>query len=470
MKRCFRFLLYFSLGLIIGSSLLTVTTFTAYHLAFRGRIYPHVFVNQINFTNWTKEKIEKYFAGQNTAFERTQIHFILKKETQTIEKIITGQEISWNYHPSAIAQKAYHVGRRGNFFQNFKTKWTLFFHGLNLSAEYDFDQVKLEDLLKKLEKEIYLPPENALFQFENNKVTAFREEKEGQGLDLETAVKEIKNQLQEKSLYSQSDGNIPDIYVVLKIKKIKPEVTVANANYLGIKELLGEGISWFSGSPAPRIHNIKLASSHLNGLLVKPDEVFSFNRALGDVSEKTGYKETWIIKEGRTVLGDGGGVCQVSTTVFRAALNTGLPILERQAHAYRVHYYEEKSTVGLDATVYDPSPDLRFLNNTPAHLLIQVKVDERNKKLTFQFYGTSDGREPIISEPIIWDKVPAPEPLYQDDPELPLGTIKQIDWAAPGAKVKFDYTVIRNEETIFEKNFTSLYRPWRAIYLRGTKQ
>ncbi len=470
MKKYLRLLPYFFLGIILGAFLLLTSAVAAYHLAYQGRIYPHVFVNQINFTNWPKEKIEKYFVGQNSTFERTKIHFILKKETQTTEKIITGQEISWSYHPSAIAQKAYQVGRQGPFFQNLKTKLVIFSQGLNLSAEYDFDQEKLEGLLKELEKEIFLPPQNALFQFENGKVTAFREEKEGQGLDLESAVLEIKNQLREKSQASQSDGDIPDIYVVLKIKKVKPQVTVANANYLGIKELLGEGISWLSGSPVPRLHNIKLASSKLNGLLVKPDEVFSFNRALGDVSQNSGYQETWIIKEGRTVLGDGGGVCQVSTTVFRAALNTGLPILERQAHAYRVHYYEEKSPVGLDATVYDPSPDLRFLNNTPAHLLIQVKVDESNKKLTFQFYGTSDGRKSSLSPPVIWDQVPSPEPLYQDDPELPLGTTKQIDWAAPGAKVKFDYQVTKDGETIFEKTFISHYRPWRAVYLRGTKQ
>ncbi len=167
-------------------------------------------------------------------------------------------------------------------------------------------------------------------------------------------------------------------------------------------------------------------------------------------------------------MGDGGGVCQVSTTLFRSILNAGLPIIERQAHAYRVGYYEQDSSPGIDATVYAPSPDLKFKNDTPAYILIEARADPKNYSLVFELYGTSDGRVATISKPIVTNVSAPPEDLYQDDPTLPAGTIKQIDFKAWGAKVTFNYAVKRDSTEIYSKTFISNYRPWRAVYLRGT--
>src|SRR5205085_743367 len=129
------------------------------------------------------------------------------------------------------------------------------------------------------------------------------------------------------------------------------------------------------------------------GVLIAPGQVFSFSKAIGEVSSFTGYKQAYVIENGKTVLGDGGGVCQVSTTLFRAALNAGLPIVERHPHAYRVQYYEEDSGPGIDAAVYVPSVDLKFKNDTGHHILIQAYADVENLRLTFDLYGANDGRE-----------------------------------------------------------------------------
>lgn len=167
-------------------------------------------------------------------------------------------------------------------------------------------------------------------------------------------------------------------------------------------------------------------------------------------------------------MGDGGGVCQVSTTLFRALLAAGLPISERRAHAYRVGYYEQDSPPGLDATVYDPSPDLKFKNDTPSYLLIQTKVDTSVPSLVFEIYGNSDGRVATISKPIISEVVAPAEDLYQDDPTLKQGIIKQTEHKAWGAKVTFKYEVVRDGVVIYQKTFVSTYHPWQAVYLRGT--
>lgn len=326
----------------------------------------------------------------------------------------------------------------------------------------NYDREKIASWSANLAAAINHPPQNAAFEFKEGWVTQFRDAQEGINLEQQKTIDLITHYLAELEIEKES------ITAQLPVVTTPPQITTAEVNTLGIQELVGRGISYFRGSISSRIHNIQLASSKLNGLLIPPGEIFSFNQSLGEVSPATGFQQAYIIKEGRTILGDGGGVCQVSTTFFRAALDAGLPIIERVPHAYRVSYYEQQSQVGLDATVYDPTADLKFKNDTPAHLLIQTYTDTKNYKLTFELYGTHDGRIVTISKSRIWDQVPPPPDLYQDDPTLPAGQIKQIDWKAWGAKVAFDYRVERGSEVLQERTFYSAYRPWQAIYLRGT--
>lgn len=330
-----------------------------------------------------------------------------------------------------------------------------------LSFTNGFDQDKIASWSANLATTINRPPENAAFQFSEGQVTEFRPAKEGQTLDQAKTVDLIA-----QNLKKLEEGE-REINLNLPIAVTPPVVKTADVNNLGIKELVGQGVSYFQGSITNRIHNIQLASSRLNGLLIPPGETFSFNQRLGEVSQSTGYKEAYIIKEGRTILGDGGGVCQTSTTLFRAALNAGLPIVERLAHAYRVGYYEQNFPPGLDATVFDPTADLKIKNDTPGHLLLQTTVDLKKQKLTYEFYGTADGRQATISKSRIWDQTTPPPDLYQDDPTLPTGVVKQIDWKAWGAKVSFDYKVERNGEILQNRTFYSNYRPWQAIFLKG---
>ena len=330
-----------------------------------------------------------------------------------------------------------------------------------LSFDGSFDRNKIAQYTKNFTQTINLLPENATFQFENNIVTVFKPSREGISLQETQFTDELTNKLQQLEKNGQKQE------MAIPAVKTPAKISTSDANSLGIKELIGKGTSLFYGSISERIHNLQLASLKLNGILIGPDEVFSFNQALGDVSADTGFKQAYIIKEGRTVLGDGGGVCQVSTTLFRAALNSGLPIIERHAHAYRVHYYEDDLGPGFDATVFDPSADLKFKNDTGDFILIQTDIDLKKKQLTFDLYGTKDGRQVEISKARVWDKQPPPPDLYQDDPTLPAGTIKQIDWKAWGSKTAFDYKVSKDSEIIFEKTFTSIYRPWQAVYLRG---
>ncbi len=325
-----------------------------------------------------------------------------------------------------------------------------------------FDQKKVEKAVAEFAEGVNRQPRNATFKFEGGKVREFTASREGLRVIEEDLVVKIKSAY--FSLLEQER-----VEILVTAIRTEPKITTSEVNNLGIKELLGKGESTYFHSIPNRVHNVGLAASRIAGVLVAPGEEFSFNDAVGEISGKTGYKTAYVISGGRTVLGDGGGVCQVSTTLFRAALAAGLPILERKAHAYRVGYYEQDYPAGIDATVYSGSADLKFRNDTPAHILIQPVIDTDNYYLAFEIYGTSDGRKAEISTPKLWGQSPPPPTLYQDDPTLPVGTMKQIDWAAWGAKTSFDYKVTRNGETVFEKTFVSTYRPWQAIYLRGTR-
>ncbi|MDP3983236.1 MAG: VanW family protein [bacterium] len=333
---------------------------------------------------------------------------------------------------------------------------------LNFKGGYDAEKIAV--LIDTYAESYDHPPQNALLKLENGKVTAFKPADAGQELKKEQAAVELTNALMLlENLDSQSHE------VELSVIITQPEIVNQDVNSLGINDLIGKGVSYFTGSASGRIHNLSLAATRINGTLIPPGEEFSFNNIVGDISYSSGYQAAYVIKDGRTVLGDGGGVCQDSTTLFRAVLDAGLPVTERKAHSYRVVYYEKGNfKPGLDATVYAPSTDFRFKNDTTAYILIQTKVEPSQAKLTYEIYGTSDGRVSAISNHRVWDQQPPPEPLYQDDPSLPAGSVKQVDFAAWGSKTAFDYTVTRNGETLTSRTFFSNFRPWQAVYLRGT--
>jgi vancomycin resistance protein YoaR len=251
----------------------------------------------------------------------------------------------------------------------------------------------------------------------------------------------------------------------LTLKVQDPVVDENSLDALGIKEIIGRGETSFAGSPANRIHNIKTGLSFLQSALLKPGEEFSTVKKLGAVDNTTGYLPELVIKENRTTPEYGGGLCQVSTTLFRAVLKAGLKVTERQNHSYRVSYYEPP--VGLDATIYLPRPDFKFLNDTPGHILVQGQVI--GNRIIFELWGTSDGRTSVVTDPIITNIKPPPPEIRTETDTLPLGEVKQIEKPHEGATAIAYYTVTRNGQVINKQTFKSIYKPWAARFLVGTR-
>ena len=284
----------------------------------------------------------------------------------------------------------------------------------------------------------------------------------GRSLDVEATVQAINDRL------VQGEHSI-----ALVFKEDKPALTDdMTGDQLGIRELVQSTTTYFYGSSAERIHNIKTAADRFHGLMVPPGQTFSMAQALGDISLDNGYAEALIILGDQTIKGVGGGVCQVSTTLFRTAFLAGYPIVERHPHAYRVGYYEQKSNgasdpklAGLDATVFVPLVDLKFTNDTPYWLLMETYV--KGYSLTWKFYSTSDGRSVEWNSTGPTNTVPAPDPLYRENPDLTQGQINQVDWAAEGADITITRFVYKNGNTYLQDQITTHYSPWRAIYEYG---
>lgn len=228
-------------------------------------------------------------------------------------------------------------------------------------------------------------------------------------------------------------------------------------------QLLAEATTYYGGSAAERIANVHAAARNLDGYIVPAGGVFNFNNAIGNISPENGFMEALVISGGRTIKGVGGGVCQVSTTAFRALYQAGLPILERNQHAYRVRWYDP--IVGYDAAVYQPYLNLRATNDTPGPIVVRTAFTRST--LTVRLYGIPDGRQVAVSKPTILSRTPHPPAQYIVDRSLRPGQVKQVDWAVDGYRTRITRAITHPDGQVTVDVLNSNFRPWRAVYQVG---
>ena len=324
------------------------------------------------------------------------------------------------------------------------------------------ERVALRDTLTELKNFVDRLPANARFVFNDatGQIEPISASAIGRSMDVEASILAINDAL----LRGEHT-------VALSVGEQQPLVAdTATGAELGVVQLVGEQTTYFYGSSDARIQNIVAAAERYHGLLVAPGETFSMGSVLGDVSLENGFAEALIIYGGRTIKGVGGGVCQVSTTLFRTVFFAGYPVAERYSHAYRVSYYEMDASgsvdtdfAGMDATVYFPLVDFKFVNDTPSWLLMETYVNVGARTITWKLYSTSDGRSVTWETTGPSNVVPPPEPLFEENPELKRNEIKQIDYAAQGADVNVTRTVWINGQVYFTDQFQTHYQPWQAI-------
>jgi vancomycin resistance protein YoaR len=323
------------------------------------------------------------------------------------------------------------------------------------------DEETLRTYLQKLAPALEIEPVDARFHF--NEVTGDLESitasQEGRTLDVEATITHIVEALK------AGERRVP-----LVTKEVTPSYPdTATAEELGIVDLVATGESYFIGSPSGRDHNIQLAASQFDGLVIPPGETFSFNQYLGEITAEAGYDESYITAGEQLAIGIGGGICQVSTTAFRAAFWGGYPITERWAHSQRVAYYELRGgDVGMDATIYSPRVDLKFVNDRLAPLLIETKVEQGTHRLLFRFYSTDDGRRVEMDGPEITNRTAPDPPIYELDEDLAPGTVTKWQSAVDGLTATIERRVYDSDGDLkYEDTFVSKFEPRRAAYHYG---
>jgi len=309
------------------------------------------------------------------------------------------------------------------------------------------DADAMTEFFNKIREDVNVSPQNARFQIDGERVTEFAGSLDGVEFDAETTIEMLEAELGNK-----------DVELTIAVDLIEPEITTENVNNLGITEILGIGVSNFAGSPANRISNMKHGTAKLNGLLV----------ALKPFTIADGWLPELVIKGDEIKPEVGGGACQFGSTMFRAAMNSGLEITQRRNHSLVVSYYDDltNGNPGTDATIYDPAPDFRFKNDTGNHILVTTEMDMEERLMIFTMWGTSDGRQGSYTPPEILSWTGYGATVTKETDALPPG-VKRCQAPHSGAVTSFDYTVEYGDGEVFEHTYTSTYRSLPQVCLVG---
>lgn len=301
-----------------------------------------------------------------------------------------------------------------------------------------------------------VPPLDAVFKINTSttKVIQFVGSRPGVTVDVPSTQRGVEFVFAKRQNYEVATST------PLIVSKVEPNIKTEDTNDLGIKEILGTGVSNYSGSPHNRILNIRNAvMNKLNGTLVAPGVEFSLVKTLGPYTLESGYLPELVIKGDRITPEVAGGLCQVGTTMFRSTMNSGLPVTARTNHGLVVSYYNDPANglPGTDATIYDPWPDFRFKNDTGHYVLITTSMNTNTGELAFSIWGTNDGRKAYYTPPRVLSRTPAGEFQTIETNDLPPGK-KECQGAHPGAVASFNYIRELPGKDREVREFRSVYR------------
>lgn len=327
----------------------------------------------------------------------------------------------------------------------------------------DIDQARLQRAVDRLAQFVDSSSAEPRVAFRNGRLQIVEPGRDGLRLKQAEAAEAIRRALRTQ-----------DHIVELPVETIRPQITAETLPTLGIVELVAEGKSSFAGSAAYRVTNIQAGAARMNGVLIPPGAEFSFNTQLGAVDAEHGFVQGYAVIGNRTQLEWGGGVCQVSTTVFRAAFWAGLPITERHAHPFYISWYDafsfpDQAAPGMDATIYTGVQDLRFINDTGHWLLMEAVADTSAQVLSVRLYGTRPDRRVAVVGPEITNIVPPPaQAVYVNDPGLPSGTVRQTDRARRGMDIRVYRVITEQGVQQTPELFFTRFKAWPDVFVRGT--
>jgi len=411
-------------------------------------IYPSVFIGDIDVGLLTKQAA---IAKVNECFEA-------KKETPLVILSIEGQEwplyaaeIDAQYDVTGMVEEAFHVAREGFPFQRIRERYLVMQQRKTIPLKVQYNQVKLNAFVHELTQHYTHMAVDASIHYNNGHLN-INEHKLGHELSAERVLAALIKAMQNEW------GSM----VQLNVDVTEPHILTSDL--ISITKEWTSYTTEFNARDFNRTANIILASQAINGTILKPDEVFSFNNTVGLRVREKGYRDAPAYIQGKLVMDAGGGVCQVTSTLYNSVLLANLEIIERTSHFRPPGYVP----LGQDATVADNALDFRFKNNSASTLYIQSEVLEN--RLLVRIFGADDKQLPNIQILNIDHETIEANTIIKQDPELPLGQqlIEQED--QKGYRVT-TVRVISNEgkETIREILSQDEFTPVDKIIKVGTK-
>lgn len=378
---------------------------------------------------------------------------LLEKEIiQATPLVLRYGSRAWHIRPSKIGavidrekvlDEAMKAGRSGWLLQRLIQRRQAGKEGIRIPLYVRVDRARLEQELKLISSEITAPPADARLKINPDETVEVVPSREGIAVDNEKVLQDI------TEVYKNYDS-APEIN--LSLVKAGPGKTTRDLLDMGVNGLLAYYSTTFDTADADRSYNIKVAADALDGLFVAPGEAFSFNGMVGPRSSEAGYKNAKIIINNEFVDGLGGGVCQVSSTLYNAVLLSGLEIIERNSHSLPVFYVPP----GRDATVSFESVDFRFRNSTPRHIYIKTMFSPG--RVSVKLYGNTDYRREVTIRTRVVETFPFRK-VYQQDPSLKAGESKVIRNGISGMRVTAERIVLSSGAYRVENLPASLYRP-----------
>lgn len=358
-----------TIALIIGVAVIALFAVTALVLLGGDRIYPGVHVGGADLSNMTVTQAGQLMSLRAAEFAARKVALRYAGESLSVTPADLGAEVDID----ASVEAAHRVGRQGNLFRRLAEALRARRRPVELPIAYHFDKEAASEFLHKTAGAIDRAPIDAR-PVVSGETIAIESEKPGIRLDIDRSMVRVVRAV-----------NSGDTDIQLVVETAAPKLSAAD--FAGIDGIVGSYSTPYHSYERDRSHNLRVACRALNGTLLKPGEIFSYNKVVGPRDKKHGFRDAKMFVERRVESGMGGGVCQVSSTIYNAALLAGLEIVKRSRHSRPVVY----APIGRDATVA-PSIDLKFRNNTDTAIYISASVGQRTVNVSV-FGRKQEGRE-----------------------------------------------------------------------------
>lgn len=433
-------------SILLCFSILSAIIYNYYDKTVNGDvIYPGISINGVDLSNMSKEEALKKVAASDTHKDDTVILLYGEEEYE-----IKYEDLGYNPDFTGLVEEAYKYGKNGSPMERFGTVMDLNVKPKNYKADESFKEKKVVESLESLAELINVEPKNAEFSLVDGQVH-ITPEQNGKVLDIEDAKGKIM-----KSMYKKEP-------IELVMKDVEAEIK--SDYYDSLNGVIGEFSTNYTASIQNRKDNIKLAASLIDGKLLMPGEEFSFNDTVGHISAETGFLPATVISDGEFTTGTGGGICQVSTTLYNAVVKADLTVNERRNHSRPVNYVP----VGTDAAVAEGFLDMKFVNSFDFPILIKAKADDDN--VYFQIVGDTSKKNYEIELVSERTKVIESSTHKQNDNTLSKGQSNIVQTGNDGYNyISYKIKKVNGEEVAKEQYLNSYYPARDTIISIGTKE